>query len=96
MLLREEMRRVRQFLEWKAMWWESRADGWSGLDPIITEGICAYAHRQAKMQRALRSRFTQLWEAPLNLPSRSEDTGEGDEDPGLDSVCDQLHDDEQD
>ena len=79
MLLKEEMRRVRQYLEWKANWWESRSEGWNGLDASIAEGIGAYARRQKAVQLALLERFTKLWEAPLACDKDTEDVGEGED-----------------
>lgn len=65
MLLKEEMRRVIVYLEYKAKWWEARADAWDALDDETAEGIRAYALRQASIQRALSVRFVKLWAAPL-------------------------------
>lgn len=60
LLLKEEMRRTRQFLAWRADQWESITD-LSHKDTEITAGAIAYAHRQAAVQCALLSRFTFLW-----------------------------------
>ena len=43
MLLKEEMRRVRKTLEWKASWWDDCQEGWSGLDAAAYEGVKVYA-----------------------------------------------------
>jgi hypothetical protein len=77
MLLKEEMRRVRKTLEWKASWWDDRQEGWSGLDAAASEGVKAYAARQARIQRELHARFTRLWDQPLIPFTRDEDSGEG-------------------
>ncbi|KAH7909277.1 hypothetical protein BJ138DRAFT_1115126 [Hygrophoropsis aurantiaca] len=61
MLLKEEMRRVRVYLLWRANWWEEHRDI-GAADPTLAEGVAAYAHRQAAIQRALHTRFTELWE----------------------------------
>ncbi|KAF9470236.1 hypothetical protein BDN70DRAFT_821595, partial [Pholiota conissans] len=47
LLLKEEMRRVLAFLEWKAKWWRSRGIGKDGLAQDLAEGILAYARDQA-------------------------------------------------
>jgi hypothetical protein len=92
MLLKEEMRRVRRFLEWKSNWWESRSKGWDGLDASIAEGIKAYSLRQMTIQRALSEKFTRLWEAPLKCEA-TEDVGEGEEsvvNPAWEALASQL------
>jgi hypothetical protein len=98
MLLKEEMRRVRRFLEWKANWWQSRSDGWDGLDVSIAAGIKAYASRQASIQRALLMEFTRLWDGPLASCGVTEDAGEGEEaiDQAWSAIADQLDEDEDD
>jgi hypothetical protein len=59
------MQCVRQFLQWKANWWESCAKAWGGLDVAIAEGICAYALRQMSIQQSLLTHFVRLWSKPL-------------------------------
>lgn len=61
-LLKEEMRRTRQFLAWRAREWESVTD-LSHQDAQIVAGAAAYANRQAAIQRALLAHFTVLWGA---------------------------------
>ena len=77
MLLKEEMRRVRKTLEWRAAWWEQRQEGWEGQDEVMHEGIRAYAIRQADIQRGLRARFTRLWDQPLVPIYSQEESNEG-------------------
>lgn len=77
MLLKEEMRRVRKTLEWRAAWWEQRREGWIGQDEAMQEGIRAYATRQADIQRGLHTRFTRLWDKPLVPLCSQEDSNEG-------------------
>jgi hypothetical protein len=93
MLLKEEMRRVRQFLQWKADWWQLRSDGWDGLDASIVAGIKAYASRQGSIQQALLTEFTRLWDSPLASCAVTEDAGEGEEamvDQAWSAIADQL------
>ena len=75
-LLREEMRRVRKTLEWRATWWEERSEGWDELDEATKEGVKAYASRQASIQRALHKQFSRLWDKPLIPVVSNDDTGE--------------------
>jgi hypothetical protein len=75
-LLKEEMRRVRQSLEWKALWWEERQVGWEGLDDAGRDGVRAYAVRQANLQRALHARFSRWWDKPLVPLISQDDSGE--------------------
>jgi hypothetical protein len=61
LLLREEMRRVLTFLEWDATRWETRVAEHTGLDDNVTEGMAAYANKQAHVRRSIASSFEQLW-----------------------------------
>ncbi|KJA25187.1 hypothetical protein HYPSUDRAFT_135353 [Hypholoma sublateritium FD-334 SS-4] len=65
MLLREEMRRALKFLKWRALWWEDKQDVRSDMPAELKEGICAYASRQASIQRELATFFKELWKTPL-------------------------------
>lgn len=64
-LIREEMRRTTEFLNWKADQWESRLDGREDLDEEMKEGIRAYATGQAALQRTLSSSFEDMFKTPL-------------------------------
>ena len=65
LLLREEMRRVLDFLEYKAVEWEIRAEARESPDLATMEGIRAYTVEQAALQRKLASAFRLLWKTPL-------------------------------
>ncbi len=65
LLLREEMRRVLEFLEYKAVEWEIRAEARDSPDSATMEGIRACAVEQAALQRKLASAFRLLWKTPL-------------------------------
>ncbi|CAK5267151.1 unnamed protein product [Mycena citricolor] len=68
-LLEEEMRRVTQFMEWRAKWWTDQV-GQRELEPgAQLEGETAYALRQADLQRRLLSSFQLLW-SKANLQSK--------------------------
>ncbi|KAJ7037089.1 hypothetical protein C8F04DRAFT_1180815 [Mycena alexandri] len=61
-LLEEEMRRIQQFLTWRAGWWRERADGRGReQDGPQREGERAYAYRQAKLQEDLCANFAAKW-----------------------------------
>ncbi|KAJ7699410.1 hypothetical protein B0H16DRAFT_1749444 [Mycena metata] len=62
-LLEEEMRRILVFLEWKTTWWR----GLKGRRPEavedreLSDGLNAYAERQAAIQETMKSRFEENW-----------------------------------
>ncbi|KAJ7719391.1 hypothetical protein B0H16DRAFT_1739421 [Mycena metata] len=62
-LLREEMRRVMRFLQWKAAWWESRRYSRGREIPqALVAGLAAYAARQAALHRGIARRFRAGWD----------------------------------
>jgi hypothetical protein len=61
-LLKEEMRRMRRYLEWEASVWEGWTEGWPDLRWDITAGVIAYAHRQVHWRRALLQSFSDKWD----------------------------------
>ncbi|KAJ7017666.1 hypothetical protein C8F04DRAFT_1200144 [Mycena alexandri] len=66
-LLEEEMRRVLQFLTWRAGWWEEQI-GRRGLpEGSQREGETAYAARQAAVLIDLRDAFAQKWSGLAEL-----------------------------
>jgi hypothetical protein len=88
LLLKEEMRRVIEFLRWKSEWWMSRT-GRRPADTALDEGLRAYAHKQSLLQKGLSQQFQTTWRAPLqergqSQPGKSggenEESDEGDED----------------
>ncbi|KAJ7839042.1 hypothetical protein B0H14DRAFT_3458992 [Mycena olivaceomarginata] len=62
-LVEEEMRRVLEFLQWKADQWGARMKERlsTGLEEGLEEGLIAYAQRQAQTTLALRVRFQENW-----------------------------------
>jgi len=62
-LVQEEMRRVCAYLSWYANWWSSHADvgDMKQYDPFLTEGLAAYAERQAHLRTSLQGLFQGLW-----------------------------------
>jgi hypothetical protein len=63
MLVQEEMRRVCSYLSWYKNWWSSRADvgRMRQYDQFLSEGIAAYAERQAHLRASLQGQFQGLW-----------------------------------
>lgn len=59
-LLREEMRRVLQFLRWHAHWWVNMAH-LRALEGTEREGVIAYATRQANICRDIAAKFELSW-----------------------------------
>ena len=66
-LLLEEMRRVIDFLEYKAAWWEERTAPRQHISQELAEGLASYAAGQAEVQRDLCQSFIRLWKTPLGL-----------------------------
>jgi len=71
--LKEEMRRVIEFLKWKARWWKERQEQQGEIGKDFREGLQSYAQTQRSIQLALASEFQNLWMAPLD----EEDVDEG-------------------
>ena len=65
LLLREEMRRVIEFLRWKSEWWMSRTER-QPPDTALAEGLRAYANKQSLLQKGLSQHFQTIWQAPLH------------------------------
>ena len=64
LLLREEMRRVLEYLEWKAKWWTLQA-GLRSVDTGLSEGLHSYAEVQSQLQHSLVNHFRSIWKQPL-------------------------------
>jgi hypothetical protein len=69
LLLKEEMRRVVAFLNWKTTWWMDRQSMRGGVSDAVSkdlhEGLTAYAEGQADLQKGLCEHFCMLWKLPL-------------------------------
>ncbi|KAJ8475268.1 hypothetical protein ONZ45_g15673 [Pleurotus djamor] len=63
LLLKEEMRRARVTLRFRAEQWIERSKPWSipSSDPILNQGRSAYAARQASVHERLLTHFTTIW-----------------------------------
>ena len=62
-LVQEEMRRVCAYLSCYADWWSNHANvGYmKQYDPFLSEGLAAYAERQAHLRTSMRGLFEDLW-----------------------------------
>ena len=62
-LLLEENRRVLQFFEWQESWWLAKAEQKtdSEMAAMWSEGLRAYALRQAALRADLRKHFSHIW-----------------------------------
>jgi hypothetical protein len=65
LLLREEMRRVLEFLRWKADWWSRRIKSRTTADASLSEGLQAYCMEQSYVQSLLSITFRMLWKTPF-------------------------------
>ena len=70
----EEMCRVLETFQYQANWWESQARRSTGLSPEMTEGLSAYACKQAALRQALRSSFYSQWSNVPELASLAKGT----------------------
>ncbi|EDR07081.1 uncharacterized protein LACBIDRAFT_328410 [Laccaria bicolor S238N-H82] len=65
LLVREEMRRTLEFLNWKARWWEERGKLRTPSDKDCLEGLQAYSMEQAALHKQLHTSFKEIWRQPL-------------------------------
>ena len=82
-LLREEMRRALEFLEWKSKWWISRQTLREVTCPALAEGLQAYAQEQSDIQSGLLDSWRNIFSTPLAIvddaPAEEEEEEEGDD-----------------
>ena len=91
MLLREEMCRVGKSLHKAAEKWDHLQTTYSADDERLTQGLRAYALRQADMYRSIQDRFKRIWEGKKDDEGDSgdeEDDGVSDTEPEFDRVAD--------
>lgn len=74
-LVKEEMRRVLTFLEWKAVWWTKEGGRDLDVRPDIADGIRAYAAKQASINRKLAHSFKMRWESTFETQGRDNEQG---------------------
>ena len=66
-LVKEEMRRVLQFLSWRMTWWTERAMQFSTQRDHASLGFVAYANLQASYMKDIALRFKKQWEDECNI-----------------------------
>ena len=65
-LLREEMRRVVEFLEWQSRDWFGKVDSRARtVTPVVLAGLSVYVNKQGSIFHNLAVRFSQHWRAAL-------------------------------
>lgn len=57
----EEMRRVLCYMDWRSRYWQSLVFKREVLDATVTEGIAAYAKKQADIAEMMAHRFSKKW-----------------------------------
>ena len=64
-MVREEMRRYIESLNWEARWWTGRHASRVVVDKALTEGLISYAVKQAAIKRELIAASQSLFKTPL-------------------------------
>lgn len=72
------MRRILAFFEWDAVRWDERGKNFLSDDDAILKGHCAYAQRQATLQRSLAQRCQDSWSNTIPLVKWLDKTDEKD------------------
>lgn len=60
-LLKEEMRRVLEFGDWKEQWWRDRVTMCTDGDPALMEGLRAYSLEHADIEHRFKEMLTDKW-----------------------------------
>ena len=66
-LVKEEMRRVLEFFNWKMNWWAERASHFGTRLDTIAVGFIIYANRQISVLERIGQRFKRLWEEECSI-----------------------------
>jgi hypothetical protein len=83
-LVKEEMRRVLAFLEWKARGWTKEGRRERDIRrPDIADGIRAYAAKQASINCALAHSFELCWKSAFETQSRDREQDHGQDENNL-------------
>jgi len=81
-LLREEMRRALEFLEWRSKWWILRQTSREVACPELAEGLRAYAQEQSDIQKGLLDSWRNIFSAPLAMVDDATEEEEEEEEEG--------------
>ncbi|THH17478.1 hypothetical protein EUX98_g9123 [Antrodiella citrinella] len=74
----EELRRAVAFMEHKASWWTQRAHSRTArTDPILVEGLTAYAIRQAYVCTRLAKHYQSIWQEKTGAKKKKKNDAEG-------------------
>jgi hypothetical protein len=67
-LLNEEMRRILEFCNRKAAWWENKIQQQESeqMDEPLADGLRAYAHQQAALEREISTKWAHKWRQTRN------------------------------
>jgi hypothetical protein len=62
------MRRVLEFCQWKAVWWEDKIEqqACKEADEPLADGLRAYAHQQAALERENSTKWECKWRNTRN------------------------------
>lgn len=60
-LLVEEMRRVIEYLDYKARWWDTLASARNNISAELREGLSAYSAKQSAIRRSMAASFATKW-----------------------------------
>ena len=60
-MLMEEMRRIVEFLLWKASWWREQKNARREVPDDLADGLAAYAAKQEDVNRSLATSFAVKW-----------------------------------
>ena len=78
------MRRILEYLNWKATWWEEQGKLKMQVDRSCLEGLQAYLMEQAALSRGLHASFQAIWKQPLkNMEDNEDATQEGSGEQGV-------------
>jgi hypothetical protein len=80
LLLKEEMRRVLVFLEWKHDWWLQWQSLREGLPLELGEGLRAFSLGQADLQKGLASHFQEILRGALDSDNNNNNDDDEDND----------------
>lgn len=72
LLLREEMRRVLTFLSWHGDWWVTQAQRRGDIPDELSEGLAAYAKKQAHIRRTIRASFNETWKEATTIMAKGD------------------------
>ena len=61
LLVQEEMRRIIEYLNWKAAWWRERSTLRTHTDTTVSSGISGYANKQAAICSRIAEQCARYW-----------------------------------